>query len=91
MKFERSEWTDEFEKYKEIASRYMKEYYCITWDESIGDREPILNAIETGETPTGFIDRIAEKYDLSCIFDDDGLGPLAHFRHLKKNGLVSDG
>ncbi|MCY4395793.1 MAG: hypothetical protein OXC10_11725 [Rhodospirillaceae bacterium] len=91
LKFERSEWTENFEECKAVASRYIKKYYYIIWDEAIGDSEPILNAIETEETLTGFIDRIAEKYDLSCIFDDDGLGPVAHFEHLKKNGLLEDG
>ena len=91
MKFEKSEWTDDFNKYYEIASDYMKKYYYISWDGAMFDRVPILSAIENRETPTGFIDRIAEKYDLSCIFDDHGLGPLAHFKHLKKNGLLPDG
>ena len=88
MKFQKSEWTDSFEEYRAIASRYMEKYYYTTWDEAAGDPEPILSAIESGETPTGFIDRIAEKYDLHSIFDDDGLGPLEHLKHLKENELL---
>lgn len=91
MKFEESEWTDNFEEYREKASLYMKKYYYITWDEAAGDPEPILSAIESRETPTEFIDRIANKYNLKSIFDDDGLGPLALARHLKFNGIAVDG
>ena len=56
MKFESSERTDDFDKYRKIASDYMKKYYYITWDDAAGDLEPITRAIEDRMTPTGFVD-----------------------------------
>lgn len=84
MKFEKSEWTDDFDKYREIASKYMKRYYFITWDEAAGDPEPIMEAIEAKMTPTEFVDWQAEKYGLSSVDDDTG-SPFAHVNEFLKD------
>ena len=70
MRFEESEWTDNFEEYREVASRYMKSYYYITWDDACGDEEPIRRTIERNESPTAFVDWWATKYDLTSLADD---------------------
>lgn len=70
MRFEHSEWTDDFSQYRTIASRYMKKFYYIDWDDAAGDEEPLRRAIEDGWAPTEFIDWWAKKYDLESVFDE---------------------
>ena len=77
MRFEKSEWTDDFDEYQKIASDYMKIYYYITWNDAAGDPEPLMRAIEDRMTPTEFVDWWAEKYDLSSIYNTED--DLAHF------------
>ena len=83
MKFESSEWTDDFDKYRKIASDYMKKYDYITWDDAAGDLEPITRAIEDRMTPTGFVDWWAEKYDLFSIYDTED--DLVHFEEFVRD------
>ncbi len=64
MPYERSVWTDDFEKYRDTVSQYLEKYYCLTWHDACGDEAPIRTAIEVGETPTEFAEWWATKYDL---------------------------
>ncbi len=83
MRLEKSEWTDDFDEYRIIASDYMKKYYYITWDDAAGDPEPLTRAIEDRMTPTEFVDWWAEKYDLSSIYDTED--DLAHFEEFARD------
>lgn len=64
MPLERSEWTDDFDEYREAVSRYMEKFYCLTWDDACGEEEPIRRAMESKETPAEFAEWWALKYDL---------------------------
>ena len=53
MPYQRSEWTDDFEKYRDTVSQYLQKHYCITWHDACGDEAPIRNAIQDGERRPG--------------------------------------
>ena len=54
MPYVKSEWTDDFGKYREVVSEHLKKFYYIIWDDACGDEEPLRHAIERKETPTDF-------------------------------------
>lgn len=90
MPYVKSEWTDDFDKYREVVSEHLKRFYYITWDDACGDEEPIRRAIECKETPTDFAEWWALKYDLLSIFDDSISEILKYSRSLKVGKRDSD-
>ena len=69
MPYVESEWTDDFDKYRETVSQHLMKFYYISWDDACGDEEPIRHAIDSKQTPTEFAEWWALKYDLISVFD----------------------
>ncbi|SOD04092.1 hypothetical protein SAMN05216486_1239 [bacterium JGI 053] len=63
------------EYFRQQVSNEMKRLYGLSWEMASGDREPLERAIAHDETPSEFVERFAEKYDLISLSEFSGWHP----------------